>query len=266
MLMRRRRLKIGFQLVTIVLFGTLAIGSVFAEEAASRAHGDGKASAPSAEPSDSRSHTREDGGGGAAKADDRHTPRGDDNRSPQGEPARGETNEPGKGVNTGTPGGENRNDIDTRISVQPRRLGAKPDKGGAKTTIESPAARDHHRRMLSVPRAPVPPVRNAVGVPVPQHGNMERRDIAHPNSLAAPHNSPAGATVVPGSTGSHVTKVEAGVDRHVPNANPVVTPPAANRGAITGTGLTHHNVGPSQIGGPKASVAGINGTTIKPKH
>jgi hypothetical protein len=52
-----------------------------------------------------------------------------------------------------------------------------------------------------------------------------------------------------------------------PIANPAITPPVANRGAINGTGVTQHrNVGPPRIGGPTASAAGINGTTIRAKH
>jgi hypothetical protein len=258
----RDRLKLGFHLLAIVLLSALTLRPGLAEHAARDAHAGSKAS-KSGEPSGSRSPAGEDAGRGAAKPD-AHAPHGDDVKHHEGTPPGG--NETVKDVNPSVPGGKDSGAIDTNIAPS-RRLDKKPNKiEEGKSTIESPATRDLRRRMLSVPPTPSHPARNAIGVPVPQHESVDRRDIAHPNSVAAPPKSPAGTTAVPASTGSHVTKAEAGVDHHVPNANPIITPPAANRGAITGTGLTHHNFGPSQIGGPKASVAGVNGTTIKPKH
>jgi hypothetical protein len=261
--MQHRRLKIGFHILAIVLLGTLATRPGFAEDAAYGAHGDSKADAPSGEASGSRSPSGVDAGGGAARHD-AHAPHGDDGRNREGGPPAG--NETVKDVNPSAPVGKDAGAIDTNIAPS-RRLDKKLNKiGEGRTTIDSIATRNLHRRMLSAPQSPSHPVRNAIGVPVPAHQGMDRRDSLHPGSLAAPHISPGGTTVVPGSVGSRFTKTEAGVDRHVPNANPIVSSPGPNRGAISGTGLTHHSSGPSQIGGPKASVAGINGTTIRPKH
>ena len=199
---------------------------------------------------------------GARPSRSAHAPRGEEGKAPGGPPA---SNETMKDANPPVPGGTEMGAIDTSIAPS-RRLDKKSKIGEGKSAIESSATRNLHRRMLSVPRPPHPAVRNAIGVPIPQHRDAERHDSVHPNSLAVPHNTPAGTAAVPGAAGSRLTKVEGSADRHVPNPNPVITPPAARSGAITGTGLTHHNSGPSQIGGPKAATAGINGTTIRPKQ
>jgi hypothetical protein len=261
--MQHRRLKIGFHILAIVLLGTLATRPGFAENAASGAHGDSKADALSGEASGSRSPSGGDAGGGATRPDV-HAPHGDDGKNREGAPPAG--NEAVKDVNSSAPVGKDAGAIDTNIAPS-RRLDKKPNKiGEGRTTIDSIATRNLHRRMLSAPQSPSHPVRNSIGVPVPASQGVDRHDSLHPGSLAAPHISPGGTTVIPGSVGSRFTKTESGVGHHVPNTNPIVLSPVPNRGAISGTGLTHHNSGPSQIGGPRASVAGINGTTIRPKH
>jgi hypothetical protein len=263
MLRERHRSNIGLGLAAIVLSAILATRPGFAEEPASTAHGDGKASTspmPSGE-SSSRGSVNEDAGRGAAKADDKRPARGNEGRIQQGDRGRTEPGATEKGLDTGAPGATNPSDIDTRISVQPRRLGAKPDKAAGKTAIGSPLARRLQRQIPPTPRMPNVPV-NALGVPVQQRANTERRDLSRPYAPAAP----AGATAAPSSAGSHVTRVEGPADHRVPTTNPVIVPPVANRAAINGTGLTRRNVGPPLIGGPKAAVAGVNGTMIKPKH
>jgi hypothetical protein len=245
MLTRSGRLKVGFKLAAIALLGALLIRPGFAEEAGSTEHGDRKSST-SGESSGARSPGGEDRGGGATKPD-----------------------APGKDVNTAAPAAGNANDIDTRISVQPRHLGARPDKGGAKNTIAPPLLRNS--RTFLAPRAPRPLLRNAVGVRVTPRDNAERgfvrpnfvgpsRGLSSGSSVNAARNSPAGTTVLPGTIGSRVTSF----DRRAPGTIPIATAP--NRGAINGTGVTRRNLGPSQIGGPKVSSTGINGTAIKPRR
>jgi hypothetical protein len=258
---RYRGPKIGIRLATIVLLGALMIRPGFAEDARSGAHGDGKAAA-SGDSNAARAPSGGNAGGGAANPES-HAPRGDDSKAHDGAPPAG--NETAKDANPSAPGGKEMGAIDTSIAPS-RRLDKKNRIGEGKSANESAATRNLHRRMLSVPRPAHPAVRNAIGVPLPQHKEAERHDSAHPNSPAIPHNAPAGTVVVPGAAGSHLTKIESGVDHRQPSANPVITPPAANRGAISGTGLAHRNSGPSQIGGPKTATAGINGTTIRPKH
>jgi hypothetical protein len=110
-------------------------------------------------------------------------------------------------------------------------------------------------------------VRNAIGVPVHEPANAERRDLTRPHApaAAAPAAS-VGATAVPSNTGIHINRAEGSPDHHSAITTPTIVPPVANRAAINGTGLTHRNVGPPLIGGPKAAVAGVNGTMIKPKR
>jgi hypothetical protein len=251
-------LKIGSRLAAIMLLGALMMPPGLAEDAGSGGHGDGKAST-SGESKAGRASSAEDAGGAAAKPE-AHVPRSDDGNAHDGPPAGNETV---KDANPSAPGGKDMGAIDTSIAPS-RRLDKKNKIGEGKSAIEQ-ATHNLHRRMLSVPRPPHAVVRNAIGVPVPQHKGAERHDSLHPNSLAIPHNTPAGTAVVPGAPGSRLTKIEGNADHKIPNPNPVITPPVAKSGAITGTGLTHHNTGPSQIGGPKAATAGINGTTIRAK-
>jgi hypothetical protein len=148
------------------------------------------------------------------------------------------------------------NDIDTRITVQPRRLGKSvyPNTG---PPAELPFARKpyHPRTLSALPRTPYPPIRNAIGLPISPRGTVGPHDGSHPNSLRASPSlvSPA----VPNTATGRL--VRAAVPRSTPNFVTL----GAGRGAISGTGLAPRHQGPSQIGRPKA-VAGINGTTIKP--
>ena len=265
MFRQRHRLRIDYGLA-IALWAALVAQPGFAEEAASTAHGDSKASpspAPSSENSSRRS-VDEDVGKGAAKADDKHPSRGDDGRTQQGDRGHVETHATGKNPDTGAPSASNPTDIDTRISVQPRRLGAKPDRG--RSAIESPLSRRLQRQTAPVPRNPNVPVLNAIGVPVQQPAHAERRDFTRPAPVAMAPATPAGATAVPSNAGIHINRAEGAPDHHIAITTPAIVPPVANRAAINGTGLTHPSVGPPLIGGPKAAVAGVNGTMIKPKH
>jgi len=142
-----------------------------------------------------------------------------------------------------TRGADKPSDIDARISVQPQllRKSVNPNR--------SVAQNPYHRRTLSaVPRIYVPPVRNAIGLPVSTRGNLGPSTGLHPRNL-------------PGSPSVGSTRV-GGAPARVPHSTSNVVSPEAGRGAISGTGLANRRLGPPQIGGPKA-VAGINGTTIK---
>ena len=134
---------------------------------------------------------------------------------------------------------------------------ANPNAGHA--PAELPFARKpyHPRTLSALPRAPYPPIRNAIGLPISPRGTVGPRDGSHPNSLRAAPSvvSPA----VPNSTAGRLVGTSAAVPRSAPN---FVTP-GAGRGAISGTGRAPRHQGPSQVGRPKA-VVGINGTTIKP--
>jgi hypothetical protein len=228
----QRRHVFGIGLLVIPLIGSLGVQPGFAKGGKSIGHAYVKAAArPSGTDAKQAPHSENQR---PAKTDTAHT--------------------------TVTRGGERPSDIDTRITVQPRRLGKSinPNTRYAHPA-ELPFARNpYHPRTLSAPpRAPYSPTRNAIGLPISPPGTVGPLDGSHPNSLRASPSvlSPA----VPNTaTGRPVGRAIA-VSRSTPN---FVTP-GAGRGAISGTGLAPRHQGPSQIGRPKA-VVGINGTTIKP--
>jgi hypothetical protein len=134
---------------------------------------------------------------------------------------------------------------------------ANPNAGHA--PAELPFARKpyHPRTLSALPRAPYPPIRNAIGLPISPRGTVGPRDGPYQNSLRA---SPSllSPTVPNTATGRLI-----GTGTAVPRSTPNFVTLGAGRAAISGTGLAPRHQGPPQIGRPKA-VAGINGTTIKP--
>ena len=157
-------------------------------------------------------------------------------------------------------------DIDTRISVQPRRTGTKPGKvGEARAKLSLPAVKYPHRRVFSASAASRQTVRNAVSVPVSQQELLERHAGEHPFAASTPHIS-AGAIGVVGNAGVGVAKPGAGLIRQTSlPPSPGVGSPMLNRG-ISGTSVGHRGVNPSGLGGPAKTAAGINGTTVRPTH
>ena len=226
----RHAFKIG--LLVIALICGMAVHPGFAKGGKSTGHAYVKSAArPSGTSAKQAPHS---GNQGPAKTDTAHT--------------------------TVTHSGDRPSDIDTRITVQPRRLGksANPNTGHAHPA-ELPLARNpyHPRNLSALPRAPYSPIRNAIGLPISPRGTVGPRDGSHPNSLRAAPSvvSPA----VPNSTAGRLV----GTSAAVPRSAPIFVTPGAGRGAISGTGRAPRHQGPSQVGRPKA-VAGINGTTIKP--
>ena len=107
-------------------------------------------------------------------------------------------------------------------------------------------------------------MRNAIGVAVGPHDNIAHRD-SHVAPLVV--RSPVGTAGVGASANGGIARAsgipETNKFAH-PMAPPGVVPPP--RGTISGTGLVQRGSGPAQIGGPAKSFAGINGTSIRPKH
>ncbi len=242
---KRTAWRISVCLSAIVLLGALAMRASFAEEGGSSAQ-DGKTSGGSAEGGSSQPASGEDATAGAANEG---TSKG--------------TNAPAINANTPVPDAKNLEGVDTRITVQSRRLGPGPGKA------VSPAARIFQRPTLSTPRASNRTVRNAIGLPIVQHENTERRDGEQPYSRSVLPNPAAGTMGVARSTTGDLATFEGSLGRPIvpaPNARPVVRSVVVNRGTINGTGLTRPGVGPSGIGGPKKPVTGISGTTIRPAH
>ena len=252
----KRRSKIGFLLLAIGLFGASTIGACFAEEV--RAHD------ATAERSNSPSLPGEDAAGNASNPVSQSTPRanGDDGKTPTGEGA--PSGAPAQS-NSPASNGVNLNGIDTRNGVLPRRLAnGRPKIGNAKVVKIAP-------RNLLAPRAPTPSqfrntMRNAIGVPVAHVGDVEGRISTHHDFSIVAHGPSASMGVV-GSATDRLGKVEGTIERPIVHAGPVIKPLVLDRGTINGAAVPHRGVGVSAgIGGPAKTIAGINGTTIRPTH
>jgi hypothetical protein len=245
-------------LIATLPIATLTVGVSCAAEGSSAAHGDGKGSAAPAEGGDHASSKGAGGEGAAGGAKgEAHPSSGGDGKSPQAGST--ERSEPAK--DTAPPVQNGKDAADTNVHVEPVRrvLDRKNRPGENNPASRTPGTQGLTRRLSPPAQAPV---HNSIGVAVPPPAHVEPRVGTHVPT-AVPH-LPSAAPPGPGNVATRpLTKPE------VPNrpiANPIVTPPAANRGAINGTGMARRNAGPPRIGGPAASVAGINGTTIRSKH
>jgi len=251
------RSKVGCGLLAAALFGASTVDVCFAEEARS-------APVVAAERNSSATPSGEETKGSASKREGQSAVRaGGDSGLERGE--RASAASPAS-ANAPGPGAVNLDGIDSSITVQPPRLAnGRPKIGPAKVVSIAP-------RNLLAPRASAPgrsqaTVRNAIGVPVVRPASLERRIGArHDFSVSiAGHgaNASPGAAV---STADRLAKVEGPVERPIVRANPVVKPFVLNRGTINGTTLNHRGIGPSNVGGPVKTIAGINGTALRPVH
>jgi hypothetical protein len=151
--------------------------------------------------------------------------------------------------------------IDTRITVQPRRLG-KRDELREGDTKPRPFARPIFRPRRSVHESHGRVSRDAIGVSVARPGGMEQGSAEHPLG-----NNPVGAPTGFGANNSGGVARPGGALGHPPsNANPNVRSSTLNRGTINGTNVARPGVGPPSVGGPAKPMTGISGTTIRPKH
>jgi hypothetical protein len=255
--MRTVRQRLGTVLCasTILLIGALVMPmAAFAEEASSGAHGgDSKGSSAPAEASGDKAPSK--GGGGEGAKGESHPSHGDGGKNQQGGSVEhgGQAKDAGPSVQTG----KDSSNVD--VPAEPSRRLDKKNKPGENNAIQS--KQGPNRRLSPAPQAPNP-VRNAIGVVVPPPVRVEPHEGAHPPP-AAPHPPSATTPVVPNAAAPRLAKPD--VTSHA-TPNPAISPTVVNRGAINGTSVTHHNVGPPRIGGPTASAAGINGTTIRAKH
>lgn len=266
-MMAENGLRIGSYLLAIALFGALTMQAGFAEEPGSGARDDSKASHLSAEPSGSQAPAGEDAAGRGRKLDDQLSPQAQGDESKSGEGARTATHTVATDPYASAAGDKSFDDIDTQNSVQPRRLSGRRDKvGEGKTKPRSLARSALYSRKPSAPEASDRLVRNAIGVPVARHEGSEQRNGAHRDFSTVVHSPAAGAVGFVTSATGRLAKAEGHFDRPAANANPIVRPAAANRGAINGTGLIRSGFALSGVGGPAAPLAGINGTTIRSKH
>jgi hypothetical protein len=252
-----RTARIGLSLLVAMLIATLTVGVSWAAEGFSAAHGDGKGSAAPAEGGDHASSKGAGGEGAAGGAKgEAHPSSGGDGKSPAGSTERSEP-----ATDTASPAQNGKDATDTNVHVEPvRRVLDKKNRPGENNPASRAAGTQGLTRRLSPPAQA--PVHNSIGVVVPPPAHAEPREGTH--SPTAVPRLPSAAPAGPGNVATRpLAKPE--VPNH-PMANPIVTPPVANRGAINGTGVIRRNAGPPRIGGPAASVAGINGTTIRSKH
>jgi hypothetical protein len=250
-------LRIVFHLLAIALIGAWMAPACLAEDAAR----DGGGSTLPASPDGTRPPAPEDAAGGA-KLDRQRAPGDkDDSKTVTGEGGQG-GNAAGRDVSPAPSVGKDSDAIDTRVTVRPRRLG-KRDELKEGDTKPWPFARHIFRPRRSESSGHV--TRDAIGAPVAhpggiEQGRAERREMPAlvNNPGAVPTGFGTNASGGPARTGTALGRPS--------NVNPIVRPAALNRGAINGTKLTRPGVGSSSVGGPAKPVAGISGTTIRPKH
>jgi hypothetical protein len=289
-------MKIGPFILAVVLLGAAAIQASFAEDAASRA-GHPAGSTPSAEPSGSPLSSGDAGGlVDKAKSDDHAPaenlagPKPGGNAGAQEERNTTDKQNPkanvdggpkGRGVKTGegshvVPKGVKSLDvhagdaeaIDTRITVQSRRLQNTSDKArDVKSNFRISVPGNIHTRRLPASGTLNTGARNAIGLPVTRHeSTQERSGESHGVPVqSAAHENPGLAA----SGADNLAKTDGGLERAAierPSPSPIVSTPVAQRGAINGTGLVRPSSAPSGLGGPAKVIVGINATTIRPKH
>ncbi len=162
-------------------------------------------------------------------------------------------------------GGKDADAIDTRITVQPRRLG-KRDELREGDTKPRPFARHIFRPRRSAHESPAGVTHDAIGLPVARHDGMEQGRGQRRDLPVLGHDPAAAPTGFGANASGGLARTGGALGRPSSNANQIVRPAALNRGTINGTNLTRPGVGPSSIGGPAKPVAGISGTTIRPEH
>jgi hypothetical protein len=116
------------------------------------------------------------------------------------------------------------------------------------------------------PAPPKPPERNAIGLLVAAHGGIHSRNehgYALQVQVPAVAGPPAGAAAA--GLAEAKTELERPAIAH-PIPSTIVSAPIVQRGTIPGTGQVRPNPAPSNLGGPAKVVAGINGTSTRPKH
>jgi hypothetical protein len=239
----KRGSRIGFGLLAVALFGAVTIEECLAEEV--RAGVSDRPTERGATPPLSGAAAS----GSGSKLGDQSAPRADGDTATI--PAGGAASE---GIRHAA---KDSDEIDTRITVQPKRPGRGRLKIGNTTVVKSSVSRNLLTRRTSVPTALV--VRNAVGVSVPRREGLEHFTIAV-------HGPAAGATGIGGGAIGRVAKPDGLGERPTPNANPIAKPALVNRAAINGTTLIHPGFALSGIGGPAKAITGINGTAIRTKH
>ena len=248
-------MRIVVHFVAIALIGTGLTLACLAEETAR----DGGSSTLSANPDGSRPPAGEDAAADAARLDNQRAPDSkSDSKAVTGEGGpKGDA--VGRDFRPSSAGDKDSDAIDTRITVQPRRLGRRDAVREGDTKLRLHAPHIFRPRRLSAHEDSSRVTRDAIGLPVARHDGMEQGSGQRHDLPALVHNPAAVTTGFDANAGGSL-------GRPLSNANPIVRPAALNRGTINGTNLARPGFGPSSVGGPAKQVTGISGTTIRPKH
>jgi len=153
--------------------------------------------------------------------------------------------------------------IDTRITAMPG-----PQHGGRTRASIAPARIVVPRNLLGRPGA-LPSTaetvrRNAIGVAVAHREGLQQPNLAHAGLV--PYRAAAGAIGGVSRTNGLLAKPGGPLARPAAHANPLAGPAHWNRGSINGTSLVRPGSSLSAVGGPAKSVAGIDGTAMRPKR
>lgn len=162
-------------------------------------------------------------------------------------------------------GGKDSGAIDTRITVHFGR----PDRRDAAKEADrkiSSFARPIFRPRRSANESAGGVTRDAIGQPIGRPGGTEQGNGQRHDLPAFVSNPAAAPTGFGANSSGGLARTSGAFGRPPSNANPIVRPVVVNRGTINGTNLARPGLGPSSIGGPAKPVAGISGTTIRPKH
>jgi hypothetical protein len=137
-----------------------------------------------------------------------------------------------------------RDTIDAGITAPSPRRGYESDKArNAATAIKIGVPGNSQTRHMPVAGTPNPVVRNAIGLPIAPHENM---NPAAAERLRMPN---------PG-----------GANSGRPNPGAITTASVSSSGKIDGTGLIRPARAATSLGGPAKAVAGISGTTFRPRY
>lgn len=168
------------------------------------------------------------------------------------------------------------NPIDTRIAEPPRGnspspLHTNPWKPAARNAIPTGAAlatpRTFHLRHPSSNGGIADTTRNAIGA---MHNNQSGSVIAPGHTVigVGNHNGYPGLRNWSGNSAGGASEKIGGSNAgqgYIASAPRAPGAATANRTTVNGTGMARVGTGPSTLGGP-AKAAGINGTSIRPKH
>jgi hypothetical protein len=148
--------------------------------------------------------------------------------------------------------------------------GKRASLGQVKTKFGSPSANMPQPQRPSTAQPTGRVVRNAIGLPVGRAEGLVRGDgVRHEAPAPAQGHAPAAPGNSAGGSGS-VAKLQGslgGMRIVYPSPSPTAAKTMPNPAKIGGNIVVRGGVGASGVvGGPAKTVAGINGTAIRPKH